>query len=357
MKFGIFYEIQVPKPWHESKEFDIYQQVLEQVQLADEVGFDTFWTVEHHFLSEFSHCSAPEVLYGAISQRTKRIRIGHGVVLLPFPYNHPIRVAERIAVLDLVSNGRVEFGTGRSATEAELGGFGIPPEETRARWEEALHMIPKMWLNETFEWEGKYFKVPPRQVIPKPRQKPHPPIWMACTSPESHELAGRKGLGLLSFTLMVDLPELANRITGYRNAIKQAKPAGAFVNEQAAVFTQGYCGESNEEARRTAGEPIEWTLKRALEMAAPFAKAASGDYAYWKKQFSGVDPDKVTFDRVNNRGLVIVGDPQECIRKLKGYQEAGADHILLMLQMGNIPHEKVLGSIERFAKYVMPQFK
>lgn len=359
MKFGMFYEIQVPKPWYESKEFDTYQQVLEQVQLADEVGFDTFWTVEHHFLTEFSHCSAPEVLYGAISQRTKRIRIGHGVVLLPFPYNHPIRVAERIAVLDLVSNGRVEFGTGRSATETELGGFGIPPEETRARWEEALQMIPQMWLNETFEWEGQYFKVPPRQVIPKPRQKPHPPMWMACGGPESHDLAGRKGLGLLSFNYMLEVDELANRIAAYRQAIKEAKPPGAFVNEQAAVFSFGYCGENPEEARQTAGEQMVWALRKAFEQIGQVKKMAVGDYAYLTQASSGigVNPKKVTFDFLNEHDMVIVGDPEECTRKLKRYQAAGADHILLMQQVGNIPHEKVLGSIERFAKYVMPQFQ
>src|SRR5919109_3150822 len=226
MKFGIFYELQLPRPWVPGGELTLYQNALDQLELADRLGYDFAWEVEHHFLVEYSHSPAPEVFLSAASQRTKRIKIGHGVVLLPFPYNHPIRVAERIAVLDLLSNGRVNFGTGRSATDIELGGFGIPPEETRARWEEALRMIPQMWLNETFSWEGKYFKIPPRQVIPKPRQKPHPPIWQACSSAESHEIAGHKGLGLLSFTFLVELPELAKRITAYRKGIKEAKPVG-----------------------------------------------------------------------------------------------------------------------------------
>jgi alkanesulfonate monooxygenase SsuD/methylene tetrahydromethanopterin reductase-like flavin-dependent oxidoreductase (luciferase family) len=354
MKFGLFYEIQVPKPWYESKEFDIYQQVLDQVELADELGFETFWTVEHHFLTEFSHCSAPEVLYGAVSQRTKRIKIGHGVVLLPFPYNHPIRVAERIAVLDLLSNGRVNVGTGRSATEAELAGFGIPPEETRARWEEALEMLPRMWMDETFSWDGRYFKVPPRQIIPKPRQQPHPPIWQACSSAAAHETAGRKGLGLLSFTFLVELAELAKRIAAYRRGIKEARPVGAFINEQTAVFTLGYCGESPAEARNTAAESMVWATRRGLENALPLARIAHGDYAYLRQVF-GVDANTLTFDYLNDRDLIVVGDPEECIRKLRGYQAASADHILLMQQVGNIPHAKVMGSIERFAKYVMPQ--
>jgi luciferase family oxidoreductase group 1 len=356
MKFGMFYEIQVPKPWHADTEFEIYQQVLDQAQLADEIGYDSFWAVEHHFFSEFSHCSAPEVLFGAVSQRTKKLRIGHGVVLLPFPYNHPVRVAERVAVLDLLSDGRIEVGTGRSTTEIELGGFGIPPEETRARWDEALRMLPEIWTQETFSWEGKYFNIPPRPVVPKPRQKPHPPLWMATTSEEGHTMAGQKGLGLLSFTLLVEPPELAKRIAAYRAAIKQAEPVGAFVNHQTAVFAMGYCGESPEEARETAAEAMVWATRRAIGNVLPLAQKAAGDYSYLQQIF-GIDIDAITFDYLNDRSLVVVGDPEECLRTLKLHKEAGADSILLMQQVHNIPHEKVMGSIERFAKHVMPHLQ
>src|SRR6266567_6267153 len=141
MKFGLMYEIQIPEPHYDGIEQDRYKQVMAQVALADEVGFEYFWTVEHHFLDEYSHCTAPEVLYGAISQRTKRIRIGHGVRLLPYPYNHPIRVAEQAAFVDILSNGRLEFGTGRSISRNELEGFGIPPHTARGRWEESLRLI------------------------------------------------------------------------------------------------------------------------------------------------------------------------------------------------------------------------
>ncbi len=141
MKFSLLYELQNPKPWTEKSEYEKYWEALAQIELADQVGFDYVWTVEHHFLAEYSHSSAPEVFYGAVSQRTKNIRIGHGVVLLPFPYNHPIRVAERVAALDILSNGRVEFGTGRSATLQELGGFDVDYGETRAMWEEGLEVV------------------------------------------------------------------------------------------------------------------------------------------------------------------------------------------------------------------------
>ncbi len=176
MKFGLMYEIQVPEPHHPGIEQERYKQVLAQVDLADEMGFDYFWTVEHHFLREFSHCSAPEVLYGAISQRTKRIRIGHAVALLPGQYNHPVRVAERAAVLDILSDGRMDLGTGRSTTLIEMDGFEVNPEDTRAQWEEAVRMIPRMWTEETFSHEGQFYTIPPRSVIPKPVQTPHPPM-------------------------------------------------------------------------------------------------------------------------------------------------------------------------------------
>ena len=141
MKFGLMYEIQIPEPHYPGVEQERYKQIMAQVELADEEGFDYFWTVEHHFLNEFSHCSAPEVLYGALSQRTRRIRIGHAVALLPGQYNHPVRVAERAAVLDILSDGRMDLGTGRSTTLIEMDGFEVNPADTKAQWEEAISMI------------------------------------------------------------------------------------------------------------------------------------------------------------------------------------------------------------------------
>ncbi|MCZ6874175.1 MAG: LLM class flavin-dependent oxidoreductase, partial [bacterium] len=234
MQFGLMYEIQIPKPWRVRSEYDAYQQVVAQVQLGEREGFSSCWTVEHHFLSEYSHCSAPEVLYGYLAAKTSTIRIGHGVALLPFPYNHPVRVAERVATLDILSNGRVEFGTGRSGTIIELEGFGIPPDETRPRWEEALDMIPKMWTQETFSYQGTYFNIPERSIVPKPLQKPHPPIWMAATSSESHEIAGHKGIGLLSLTTLLTPDDILSRVTRYREALRDAIPVGCIMNPRVA---------------------------------------------------------------------------------------------------------------------------
>jgi alkanesulfonate monooxygenase SsuD/methylene tetrahydromethanopterin reductase-like flavin-dependent oxidoreductase (luciferase family) len=252
MDFGIFYEIQVNSPLkHREREAEVFHQVLDQVVAAEEAGFNNFWSVEHHFQPGFSHSSAPEVLYGALSQRTSRIRIGHAVVLPPFPYNHPVRVAERIATLDILSKGRVEVGTGRSGTIQELGGFGIPPEETRPRWEEALRLLVNIWTSKegTFSWKGKYFDIPERSIVPLPVQKPHPPLWLACSNEETHKIAGRMGLGLLTLVVMVGPEEVARRINLYRDALKEVKPVGAFVNNRTAVFYMVHCADTDKEAR------------------------------------------------------------------------------------------------------------
>ncbi|MGH2685256.1 MAG: LLM class flavin-dependent oxidoreductase, partial [Actinomycetota bacterium] len=155
MKFGIFYEHQLPRPWGPDDEHRLLKDALEQVELADRLGIDYVWEVEHHFLEEYSHSSAPEVFLAAASQRTNRIRLGHGIVQLPLAFNHTARVAERIATLDLISDGRVEFGTGESSSEAELGGFEIDRDTKRAQWEEALDAVTRMFVEEPFAgWQG-----------------------------------------------------------------------------------------------------------------------------------------------------------------------------------------------------------
>ena len=272
MKFGLMYEIQIPEPHHPGIEAERYKQVLAQVDLADEVGFDYFWTVEHHFLKEFSHCSAPEVLYGAISQRTKRIRIGHAVALLPGQYNHPVRVAERAAVLDILSDGRMDLGTGRSTTLIEMDGFEVDPEQTRAQWQEAIRMIPKMWTEDPFSHQGEFFNIPERSVIPKPVQQPHPPMWVACSQPDSFRSAGEMGLGVLCFNLG-GYEQMEERVAAYREAVEHANPVGAFVNNQVAALCIVHCDEDDEEARRVAGPearaPGSWTRPRTSTRRGP----------------------------------------------------------------------------------------
>ena len=356
MKFGLMYEIQIQEPFYPGVEKERYDQVLAQVDLADEVGFDYFWTVEHHFLREFSHCPAPEVLYGAISQRTKRIRIGHAVTLLPSQYNHPIRVAERVAVLDILSNGRVDLGTGRSTTLIEMDGFEVDPEETRAQWEEAISIIPKMWTEDPFSHQGHFFNIPERSVIPKPIQSPHPPLWVACSQPDSFKNAGEMGLGVLCFNLS-GYANLKERVDSYREGIKHANPVGSFVNNQVAAMCVIHCGEDDEEARRVAGPEGAWFLNFAEKLYAPWQGRKVPDSYKFDVESVQNERMKMTADDHLASGAFAMGNPDTVIETLKGYQEAGVDQILCFMQMGNLAHTRIMDSIKLFGRHVIPYFK
>jgi len=206
MQFGIFYEHQLPRPWNEGDEHRLFKQALDQVELADRLGIEYAWEVEHHFLEEYSHSSAPEVFLAACSQRTRHIRLGHGIVLMPPGYNHPARVAERIATLDLVSDGRVEWGTGESSARQELEGFNINYMDKRDMWMECVRETAKMLAADPYPGhQGKYFSMPHRNIVPKPVQKPHPPLWVACSNRDTIKLAARLGMGALTFAF-VDPP-------------------------------------------------------------------------------------------------------------------------------------------------------
>ena len=356
MKFGLMYEIQVPEPHYPGVEQERYQQVLAQVDLADDVGFDYFWTVEHHFLREFSHCSAPEVLYGAISQRTKRIRIGHAVALLPGQYNHPVRVAERAAVLDILSDGRMDLGTGRSTTLIEMDGFEVDPEDTRAQWEEAVRMIPRMWTEDPFSHEGHFYTVPPRSVIPKPVQKPHPPLWVACSQPDSFRSAGEMGLGVLCFNLG-GYGQMEERVTAYREAVKNAKPVGEFVNDQVAALCLIHVGEDDEEARRVGAPEGEWFVNKAEELYQPWqGRQVPNSYRFAVNAVQEERVNKTAADHIES-GAFAMGDPDTVIKVLKKYEEAGVDQILCFMQMGNLAHSRIMDSIKLFGRHVIPYFK
>jgi alkanesulfonate monooxygenase SsuD/methylene tetrahydromethanopterin reductase-like flavin-dependent oxidoreductase (luciferase family) len=362
MEFALFYEIPVARPWTRRSERDAYHEVLEQAVLGEEAGFHSLWTVEHHFLEEFSHCSNPEVLYGAIAARTSRLRLGYGVRLMPFPYNHPVRSAESAAVLDLLSDGRVEFGTGRSSTRTELEGFGIDPHRTRDLWEEAVDIVVAAWTNEILEWDSKQFRIPPRRVQPKPLQDPHPPLWGATSSPDSHRIMGEKGMGLLSFTIGTSPEELKQRIDLYRDGLTRAKPVGKFVNDRAGTFTMVNVARTREQARANAAESFEWYAKHGTEAVASVAKwmrelgQASGTYAYGDA-LADLDTSFLTYDFLESTGACIVGTPETCIETARRYAAAGCDLLLCLMNPYKVPHRAVMESIELMGKHVIPALK
>lgn len=365
MKFSLLYELQKKKPWTETSNQDVYHEAIEQIVLADKLGFDRVWCVEHHFLPEFSHSPRSEMFLAHVAAKTERIRIGHGVVLLPF--QHPVKVAEGIAVLDILSNGRVEFGTGRGLSPLEITGFGLSPADTRGMWEESLSIVPKMWSEEIFSHEGKYWQIPPRSIVPKPVQKPHPPIWMAGNQPDSFKMAGHKGLGMLALSIG-EPTRLGGAFNMYREALKDAEPVGDAINNQAAAFTLGLCGDDNHEARQLAADAAKWYYGLNREFARDFASdwgSASNvpeSYKYYARLAEkGIDIKSTIYpltpDEMADQAMIVSGDPESCIRAVKRYEETGADELIICMQMGNIPHDKIMRSVELFATEVMPKFK
>ena len=243
MRFGIFYEHQIPRPWGDDGEHRLIQDALEQIELADRVGLHSAWEVEHHFLEEYSHSSASGVFLGAASQRTQRIRLGLGILPLPPGLMHPARVAETAAMLDLVSGGRVELGTGEASSGAELEGFGVDRETKRAQWEEMLPVVARMMVEEPFAGtDGRFLSMPQRNVVPKPIQKPHPPLWVACSRRETIRLAAEKGIGALSFSF-VEPEEAKAWVDEYRAIVESERcvPGGFAVNPQVACVLPMMC--------------------------------------------------------------------------------------------------------------------
>lgn len=368
MKFGLLFELEMPKPWSPTKEREIFHQALQQIVLAEEMGFEYVWFVEHHFLTEFAHSAAPEVFLGALSQRTTTMRLGHGVVLLPV--NHPIRVAESVATLDIMSNGRAEFGTGRSGTPYQLAPFGVDLKDSRAMWDEALHIIPRIWTEEVFSYKGTFYDIPPREVIPRPVQDPHPPIWVAASQVETFQMAGERGIGTLCFTLG-DPAQLGVRVDAYRDGISKAKPVGKFVNNQIGGFTVAYCDESNKKGREIALEAGLWYLGTARsrydnEWAGVDIDSMPEDYKYHNPHASkrnvgyGIEAQTSTDINPENmldNGTFCGGDPDACIKTAERYEEQGIDQFLPLFQAGHIPHEKIMNSIRLFGKHVIPHFR
>jgi alkanesulfonate monooxygenase SsuD/methylene tetrahydromethanopterin reductase-like flavin-dependent oxidoreductase (luciferase family) len=368
MKFALFYEIPVAKPWGPDSELRAYQDTLEQAIAGDRFGWDAFWTVEHHFLQEYSHCSNPEVLYGAIASRTERIRLGYGVRLMPKPYNHPVRTAESVAVLDLLSNGRVDMGSGRSATRIELEGFGIDPAESRPMWQEALGHVIGCWTNEEYEFEGRYWQMPRRRVQPKPLQKPHPPVWGATTSDDGHRQMGELGIGLCSFAVGLPPDEVRRKIDIYREGIKAcSEPIGAFLNNQAATFTMALCTTGGRDrAMDLARESFEWYPKVGARQIAALSdwmaerKEGLGTYAYaadMKKSDSEGTLDLLSLEYLMEANACVLGSPEEVLEMCRAYEAAGVDLLLCLVNPYRIPHEAVMETIELMGTKVIPHFR
>ena len=360
MRFGVFYEMQLPKPWQPDDERRLFHQALEQVVLADKLGYDYAWEVEHHFLDEYSHSSAPEVFLAAAAGRTKNIRLGHGIRQVIPNHTHPARTAECLATLDILSDGRVEFGIGEGATRLELGGFKIPAKEKRAMSLEAGEQIANMMALDPYPgFEGKYFSMPCRNVLPKPVQKPHPPMWIACTNRDTIKLAASLGLGALAFSF-VNPDEARTWSEIYYDIIKSEAcvPLGHTVNANIAMVSSFSIHKNRGEAIRRGHEGFEFFGYALNALVAhdtvPGRTNLWGEYLAKRGNRTEELVAEAAGEGVRSAGI---GTPDDMRAHLHALEEAGVDQVIFLQQAGRNKHDDICASLELFAQTVMPEFK
>jgi alkanesulfonate monooxygenase SsuD/methylene tetrahydromethanopterin reductase-like flavin-dependent oxidoreductase (luciferase family) len=391
MKFDVFCEIQRAFPWKDGDEASLFGEIIAQAKAADVAGFETWWQVEHHGAPEFSYSSAPEVVLTAIAMATKRLRVGHAGVLAPFKINNPLRIAERAATLDILSGGRFELGLAKSGGK-EWETFGVDAEAARDEVREAMHMIPRMWTEAEFSWNSPTYLMPPRVVVPKPVQNPHPRLWQTCGSPESFFMAGEMGVGALGTTLLSPITFLGQMMREHDRGLAACpQPAGRIVNGQKGAFTFVHVAESRKEAIEVgaAWSALWYVNAAAVSFKVPrriwydMIKAglhpnSARDTAAMAKldpHETTVQPDDpavvialkrmaqgetITHEEAHEvlepLDCVVIGDPDHCVRKLEGYQGIGVDRMMCMMQYGALAPTAVLRSIELTARHCIPAF-
>jgi alkanesulfonate monooxygenase SsuD/methylene tetrahydromethanopterin reductase-like flavin-dependent oxidoreductase (luciferase family) len=350
VKFGLFYEHQLPRPWSADSEYRLLQDSLAQIELADRLGYDYAWAVEHHFLEEYSHSSAPEVFLAAASQRTRRIRLGHGIVQLTT--NHPARVAERVATLDLVSNGRVELGIGEGSSTTELHPFDRRYRDKRAVWEDAVRCMLPMFSRENWSYEGPHFRFPARNVLPKPLQQPHPPLWVACSQMETIRMAGKRGMGALAFQFLNSSSAQA-WVHAYYNAFTRTQDllTAHATNPNIAIVAGFMCAPTDEEAQHLADG---WTFFQfCLAFYGKHGPVAPGSISLWDEY----EAWRASAEGKGAGGVSLIGSPATLRRRLEEFEASHIDQIILLNQAGKTSHQAICDSLELFAREVMPEFQ
>ena len=362
MRVSLFYQIQVPKPWTAESEAERIYEALEQIPYAEQQGFWGVWFSEHHFRPVWSHNSAPDLTLAAVSQRTNRIRLGIGVVLAPI--HHPLHIAQRMSTLDILSRGRVDVGLGRTGYPYQLTPYGTDLKDTRGMWEEFADVLPRLWTQQEVSYDGAYFKIPRREVLPKPVQRPHPPLWSACGSDETARLTGELGMGGL-FGGEGGPDRVKQLMAIYRDALAAAsvKPAH---RPSTALMTAGFCHEDAKVVATRGTELVAWYIEQQRERArlvwrdydpSTVPSDYQGYYARDQRLASGPHPGEPTPAEVRERGQSFcVGTPEECIRFLEMYEALGIEEMILLCAVGPAQHQEVLNTIRLFGEQVIPHF-
>lgn len=364
MNLGLLYEFDVPQPWQgehpwgqRMEERRVYKENIEQIVLADKLGFDTVWCVEHHFRENRSHMPSNEVVLGALSQITDNIKLGFGVSLMPHEFCHPARVAEKVATVDLLSGGRAIWGMGRS-TPMEQAAFGVDIPRSKDKMLAAARSVVGMWESEYYEEHSEFLDFPKRMVTPKPWQDPHPPAWIAAGSPGSAGFAGEHGCGLLCFSIMQPLSTLKPIIEAYREAQAHAKLLTGVHTNKVGIYTLVHCAESRDDFEKNKlWESMWWWYKGLAEFHLKWEfshlteEQQKAAFPLLDKQARG-DFDITEFDKED---MVIVGTPDECLEKFLKYEEVGVDQLLCYINFGYLPHEAVMKSVELLGTYIIPE--
>ncbi|MFO7589909.1 MAG: LLM class flavin-dependent oxidoreductase [Acidimicrobiia bacterium] len=359
MEFGIFNSLYTPHQAYEhvDDEWSVeHQRLMDEVAwtvASDKAGFKYSWATEHHFLTEYSHLSANEVFMPYIAAKTERIHIGSGIINVTPPVNHPARIAERVAMIDNLSGGRFEFGVGRGSSSTEQRGFGIEdPELTKRMLDEVMPEFKKMWSSNEYSFEGEFFSMPPRNVLPKPYSDPHPPMWVAAGNPSTFEKAAKMGIGVLCFT--TGSPEaLKPLIEIYKSTIEDAEPVGDYVNNNVMVTSQMLCLEDGQRARDIA-----------TNMTSGYQNSLVFRYLDTFPKPEGIPPWPALIPEPTPEGLqeaikahlVMVGTPDEVSASVREYELAGADQVTFGMLSTTMPIEVACEAVDTFGKHVIPQF-
>ena len=363
MRVGLFYQIQVPKPWTATSESTRIYEALEQIPYAEKQGFESCWFSEHHFRPVWSHNSAPDLTLAAVSQRTETIRLGVGVVLAPI--HHPLHVAQRMATLDILSRGRVDVGLGRTGYPYQLTPYGADLKDTRGMWQEFAALLPRLWTEPETAHKGEYFDIPRREVLPKPVQQPHPPLWSACGSDETARLTGELAMGGL-FGSEGGPNRVRELMALYRDSLRRAGH-GPTPSRRAALMTAGFCHEDKRVVAERGTELVGWYIEQQRERArlvwrdydpATVPPDYQGYYARDQRLAAGPHPGEPTAAEVREEGTKFcVGTPDDCIRFIELYEAMGIEEVILLCAVGPARHEEVLNTLRLFGEAVIPHFK
>lgn len=342
MRFGFFDQLPCAEGFTERQR---YADILAQIELGDALGFDTVWLGELHFSRAFSILADPLMVLAAAAQRTSHIRLGTAVALLPL--HNPVESAEKVATADILSGGRIEFGVGRGTAPLHYMGYGIPQEQSRERFEEALDFILRAWTSDRFSFEGKHFRVEDLSVVPRPVQKPHPPVRIAANSPDTFPLAARRRLPIFATPLINPPDKLKEGLKVYRDLL----PAGA--KGDTALAFPVHVAASREEARRECEPGLLRFLREAAERLRPLGEADIKSFEAFRQVLARIE--RVTFADID-RDMGVFGDPEYCIERVQSLRrDYGMDEFICYFNQGGImDHALVRESMTRFAKEVAP---